>query len=68
MAVVGTMAALLIGIGELGVWRGNRVRFGAYFNSLLRQVSEPTRATLLAMTYEEAIAAHVQSSTKSTLI
>jgi hypothetical protein len=58
MAVVGTMAALLVGIGELGVWRGNRVRFGAYFNSLLRQVSEPTRATLLAMTYEEANAAH----------
>jgi hypothetical protein len=45
---------LLIAIGILGVWRGNRSRFGAYFNSLLKQVSQPTRDALLAMTFEEA--------------
>lgn len=65
LAAVSIVLVLLLGIGELGVWRGNQVRFGAYFNSLLRQVSEPTRATLLAMTYEEAHAAHGQSPAKS---
>jgi hypothetical protein len=45
---------MVLGFGIFGVWRGNRVRLGAYFNSLLRQVPESTRATLLSMTYDEA--------------
>ena len=44
----------VIGCGEFGVWRGDRIRFGAYFNSLLKHVSGSTRQTLLSMTYEEA--------------
>jgi hypothetical protein len=48
---------LLSGLGMLGVWVGNRVRFAAYFNSLLKQVSPATRDTLLAMTFEESKAA-----------
>jgi hypothetical protein len=51
-------ALFLCVVGMLGVWRGNRVRFGAYFNSLLKEVSESTRTTLLAMTFEEAKAAN----------
>ncbi len=57
LAGVCVLFLILLGIGCLGIWRGNRVRFGAYFNSLLKQVSGPTRDTLLAMTYEEAKAA-----------
>lgn len=44
----------IIAVGLLGVWRGNKVRFGAYFNSLLEQIPESSKATLLAMTFEEA--------------
>jgi hypothetical protein len=49
-----SILAFIIACGLLGVWRGNRIRFGAYFNSLLKQVSATTRETLLAMTFDEA--------------
>jgi hypothetical protein len=41
-------------VGIVGVWVGNRNREGVYFNSLLHQVSAPTRVALTAMAFEEA--------------
>jgi hypothetical protein len=51
---LGGSVAVVAGMALIGVWRGNRIRFGAYFNSLLARVSGATKNTLLAMTYEEA--------------
>jgi len=57
LAITGLFILLSL-LGMFGVWRGNRIRFGAYFNSLLNQVSASTRDTMLALTFEEAKAAH----------
>ena len=48
------MIALLTLVGMLGVWRGKKIRFGAYFNSLLKQLPDSTRGTLLQIAFEEA--------------
>lgn len=55
-----------VACGWAGVWIGNRIRFAAYFNSLLEQVSPATRDTLLAMTFEEAKSAQRESPALST--
>jgi hypothetical protein len=54
IASIAGILSIIVGIGLVGVWRGDRSRFGSYFNSLLRQVSGPTRDTLLQMAFEEA--------------
>jgi hypothetical protein len=48
------MLIIATGVGLLGVWRGNRIRIGAYFNYLFKQLPDATRNAILDMTFEEA--------------
>jgi hypothetical protein len=48
------MLIIAIGVGLFGVWCGNRIRIGAYFNYLFKQLPDATRNAILDMTFEEA--------------
>lgn len=54
LAAASLIVMAIIGTGLLGVWRGNQVRLGAYFNYLFKQLSDGTRNTILDITFEEA--------------